>query len=251
VPAAQARRRTIAAMSANSRPKARYGCDVVARTDEHSTTSTPQASAFSIGRSADAHRSPSEAFHTTQRLQRKATTMAVSQQAAIGQNSSDRQCMNSHQKIQAVTTAVQQAAEFRSRGRPTKFTPERLRQITNLVERGKTREEIAEIIGVTTGTLQVTCSKLGISLRRPRFDTETGLLRLRQSRSHTAAPPIQTSSHRESMMTEHRRMKAIYASVTFDPFILRPSSKGVNHAKLEFSGKHRSDREQLIPEAAA
>jgi hypothetical protein len=152
----------------------------------------------------------------------KATTMTVSQQAAISQNSSDRQCLNSHQKIQAVTTAVQQAAEFRSRGRPTKFTPERLRQITNLVERGKTREEIAEIIGVTTGTLQVTCSKLGISLRRPRFDTETGLLRLGQSRSHTAAPPIQTSSHRESMMTEHRRMKAICASITFNPFILVP-----------------------------
>jgi hypothetical protein len=49
-----------------------------------------------------------------------------------------------------------------------------MRQITNLVERGKSREEIAEIIGVTTGTLQVTCSKLGISLRQPRFNTGTG-----------------------------------------------------------------------------
>jgi hypothetical protein len=66
-----------------------------------------------------------------------------------------------------------------SRGRPTKFTPERVQQICNLVERGKSREEIAEIIGVTTGTLQVTCSKLGISLRRPTFDMGTGLLRLR------------------------------------------------------------------------
>jgi hypothetical protein len=34
-------------------------------------------------------------------------------------------------------------------GRQTKFTPANLRQITNLVERGKSREEIAEIIGVT------------------------------------------------------------------------------------------------------
>ena len=36
-----------------------------------------------------------------------------------------------------------------------------------LVERGKSREEIAELIGVTVGSLQVTCSRLGISLRRP------------------------------------------------------------------------------------
>jgi hypothetical protein len=66
-----------------------------------------------------------------------------------------------------------------NRGRQTKFTPEKIRQITNLLERGKSREEIAEIIGVTVGTLQVTCSKLGISLRRPIFDTGTGLLRRR------------------------------------------------------------------------
>jgi DNA-binding NarL/FixJ family response regulator len=45
-----------------------------------------------------------------------------------------------------------------SHGRPTKFTPERLQQIRNLVERGKSREEIAEILDVTVGSLQVTCS---------------------------------------------------------------------------------------------
>src|SRR5262245_18261361 len=54
-------------------------------------------------------------------------------------------------------------------GRRLKFTPERIEQIKNLVERGKTREEIAEIIDVTVGSLQVTCSRLGISLRRPRL----------------------------------------------------------------------------------
>src|SRR5262249_22520380 len=53
-------------------------------------------------------------------------------------------------------------------GRRVKFTPERPEQIKNLVERGKKREEIAEIIGVTVGSLQVTCSRLGISLRPPR-----------------------------------------------------------------------------------
>ena len=50
--------------------------------------------------------------------------------------------------------------------RPTKFTPEAVGQIRNLVESGKSREEIAELIGVTVGSLQVTCSRLGISLRR-------------------------------------------------------------------------------------
>ena len=50
-------------------------------------------------------------------------------------------------------------------GRPIKFTPERLQQIRNLVERGTGRDDIAKMLGVTLGSLQVTCSKVGISLR--------------------------------------------------------------------------------------
>lgn len=57
---------------------------------------------------------------------------------------------------------------YNSRGRPIIFTPERMEQIRNLVERGHSREEIAEIIGCTVGSLAVTCSRLGISLRRPK-----------------------------------------------------------------------------------
>ena len=64
-----------------------------------------------------------------------------------------------------------------SRGRPTKFTLERLQQIRNLVERGESREQIAELLDVTVGSLQVTCSRLGISLRRPRVDNGVRLLR--------------------------------------------------------------------------
>jgi hypothetical protein len=74
------------------------------------------------------------------------------------------------------------------KGRPTKFTPERRQQIVNLVERGKSREEIAELVGVTVGTLQVTCSRFGISLRRPRFDTGTGYLRPGKERSSNGTP---------------------------------------------------------------
>jgi hypothetical protein len=67
--------------------------------------------------------------------------------------------------------------------RQTKFTPENIRQIHNLVDRGKSAVEIAEIIGVTPGTLKCTCSKLRISLRRPRFDMGTGPLRQRRRRT--------------------------------------------------------------------
>ena len=71
----------------------------------------------------------------------------------------------------------QLATQLPTRGRRVKFTPERLQQIRNLVERGKSREEIAELIGVTVGSLQVTCSKLGISLRQVVFNNGMGLLR--------------------------------------------------------------------------
>jgi len=36
------------------------------------------------------------------------------------------------------------------------------------------REQIAETIGVTIGSLQVTCSKHGISLRRPKLNNGVG-----------------------------------------------------------------------------
>jgi hypothetical protein len=51
------------------------------------------------------------------------------------------------------------------------FTPERMEQIRNLVARGRSREEIAEIIGCTISTLKTMCSRLGVSLRRPRNGT--------------------------------------------------------------------------------
>lgn len=60
------------------------------------------------------------------------------------------------------------------RGRPIRFTAERMDQIKNLVERGHSREDIAAIIGTTVGSLQVTCSKFGISLRRARLDNGVG-----------------------------------------------------------------------------
>jgi hypothetical protein len=82
--------------------------------------------------------------------------------------------MNPHDLITAPLAKF--SSQVPPRGRPIKFTPERIQQIRNLVERGKSREEIAELIEVTVGSLQVTCSRLGISLRQPRLDNGIRLL---------------------------------------------------------------------------
>jgi hypothetical protein len=73
-------------------------------------------------------------------------------------------------------------------GKQIKFTPERIQQIKNLTERGKSQGEIAELIGVTVSSLQVTCSKLGISLRQPIFGTRAGLLKRSGPYSTNSAP---------------------------------------------------------------
>jgi hypothetical protein len=49
---------------------------------------------------------------------------------------------------------------------PTKFTPENITRIKNWVAQGVGREEVANRLGVTVGSLQVTCSRLGIILRK-------------------------------------------------------------------------------------
>jgi hypothetical protein len=49
---------------------------------------------------------------------------------------------------------------------PTKFTPDNIARIKEWVAKGVGRDEIANLLEVTVGSLQVTCSKLGISLRR-------------------------------------------------------------------------------------
>src|SRR5258708_3938177 len=90
-----------------------------------------------------------------------------------------------------------------SNGRPIKFTPERLEQIRNLVERGMSRQEIAKTIGATLGSLAVTCSRLGISLRRPR--TLGDEVPVRQSQKTPSRPlPIITLS---SLANERRLLE--------------------------------------------
>src|SRR5437764_5129367 len=84
------------------------------------------------------------------------------------------------------------ATQLPTYGQLIRLTPERIQQIRNLIERGKSPEEIAELIGVTVGSLQVTCLKSGISLRRIPFDNGMRLLRRDGSHNgtitHTATP---------------------------------------------------------------
>ena len=60
---------------------------------------------------------------------------------------------------------LQQITPYRGR-RTTKFTPANIQKIKDWVAQGTRREDIAKSLGVTVGSLQVTCSRLGISLRR-------------------------------------------------------------------------------------
>ena len=52
------------------------------------------------------------------------------------------------------------------KGRRIKFTPQVIEEIKEFLAQGISRDEIANRLGVTVGSLQVTCSRLGISLRR-------------------------------------------------------------------------------------
>jgi hypothetical protein len=60
---------------------------------------------------------------------------------------------------------LQQITPSRGR-RTTKFTPANIQKIKDWVAQGTRREDIAKSLDVTVGSLQVTCSRLGISLRR-------------------------------------------------------------------------------------
>jgi hypothetical protein len=61
------------------------------------------------------------------------------------------------------------------RGRiATKFTPANIQKIKDWVAEGISREEIAKSLGVTLGSLQVTCSRLGISLRTRQYSNGSG-----------------------------------------------------------------------------
>jgi hypothetical protein len=100
----------------------------------------------------------------------------------------------------------ERAAPTSPRTRATKFTPERIQQIKDLIARGVSCEDIAATVEVTVGTLKVTCSKLGISLRRPKRRIANGQLPLRtvtcMAGANTATFSIIVRHHGEERRTE-------------------------------------------------
>ena len=58
--------------------------------------------------------------------------------------------------------SLQEAASQAGR-RATKFCPANVQKIKDFVAQGMSRQEIAEFLDVPLGSLQVTCSRLGIS----------------------------------------------------------------------------------------
>src|SRR5262244_4160589 len=138
------------------------------------------------------------------------------------------------------------------RGR--QFTPERLQQIRNLVERGKSREEIAELIGVTVGSLQDTCSRFGIDLRRVVFSNGMGLLRRggRHSDNGTSTytgsrggdvplPPINGQSQQNSQSGPVEQPQAS------TPHEERARTDEMGLANLALRMKYRGERTRMIP----
>jgi hypothetical protein len=67
-----------------------------------------------------------------------------------------------------------QESATRAGRRATKFTPANVQKIKDFVAQGLSREEIAKSLDVTVGSLQVTCSRLGISLRTRQYSNGSG-----------------------------------------------------------------------------
>jgi hypothetical protein len=155
---------------------------------------------------------------------------------------------------QAVERQGSSPQAFRSRS--IKFTPERLQQIKNLVERGKSRDEIADILDVTVGSLQVTCSKMGISLRRPRIDNGVGVLRkptpLSENTSHhlsdhdgrvllqaTEEPSQGNSQSQAAVLAKPKQESATTPDVCSASVAIR----------FQYNGMERTDELSLTPHA--
>jgi hypothetical protein len=59
---------------------------------------------------------------------------------------------------------------------PRKFTLENIARIKDWIAQGLGRDDIANRLEVTVGSLQVTCSRLGISLRKGRRAERNGAI---------------------------------------------------------------------------
>ena len=130
-----------------------------------------------------------------------------------------------------MTLTAKFTTQLTTRGRPTKFTSENVQQIRNLVEQGKSRVEIAELIGVTVGSLQVTCSRLGISLRRREVPNSA-------TRSGGGSVPLRPINGQPQQNSQSGPVEQAKAAV---PYQERVRTKGVGLANLVLRMQYRGD----------
>ena len=157
--------------------------------------------------------------------------------------------MNQHDLISVPLAKF--SSQMPPRGRRIKFTPERIQQIRNLVERGKSREEIAEIVEVTVGSLQVTCSRLGISLRRTRLDNGIRLLPrgkpVPNNGKSTSDPNCDVNVPLQPIEEGSRQEQTQYTT----PHQGQPKTKEVDFANLtltmHYKGEERTTKLALTP----
>jgi hypothetical protein len=108
-----------------------------------------------------------------------------------------------------------------ARGRPVKFTAQVIENIKKFVAQGISRGEIADRLGVTVGSLQATCSRLGISLRR---------ISLSNGSRHTADVRGRTIPARGSVGIAHVRQQKE---------VSQPAARAVPSAKFAITMRQR------------
>ena len=116
------------------------------------------------------------------------------------------------------------------RGRPSKFTPEHIQLIKDLIARGQTCEDVAARIGVTVGTLKVTCSRLGVSLRRPNLRGQ--LVPLRAATRVMAVPNTATLSIITRQKGQEHRTELQLTPAMLARLALEASSQGLSIGEL-------------------
>jgi hypothetical protein len=145
-----------------------------------------------------------------------------------------------------------------TRGKPTKFTPERLQQIINLVERGKSRDEIADILDVPAGSLQVTCSRLGISLRRPKISNgvcfeqkrkplcENVSLIIHHSNDHDGRAPLQRTQEQSQGNSQSEPAEPALIATSQQERANKPAARSTTAAiRFQYGGMERTDELSL------
>ena len=127
-------------------------------------------------------------------------------------------CLGDFQRCSMTMTTASHPARGR---RAVKFTPQAIEKIKQFVAEGISRDEIANRLDVTVGSLQVTCSRLGISLRR---------ISLSNGSRHTADVRGRSIPAPGSVGIAHVRQQKE---------VSRPTARAAPSAKFAITMRHR------------